>query len=160
VKGDRKLKIISLLLALFLTILPLPVWAVAYRPNWILLVVVFWIAYAPDSLGITIVWILGICLDLLSGTTLGQHPISLMVCAFILILTQQSFKLYPITKQCVVMAFITLIYLGITRWLFGDIPVIDDWTFLGSAISTAILWPWVFVLLREIRRNSLSSELS
>ncbi len=159
-KGDRKLKIISLLLALFLTILPLPVWAVAYRPNWILLVVVFWIAYAPDSLGITIVWILGICLDLLSGTTLGQHPISLMVCAFILILTQQSFKLYPITKQCVVMAFITLIYLGITRWLFGDIPVIDDWTFLGSAISTAILWPWVFVLLREIRRNSLSSELS
>lgn len=159
-KGDRKLKIISLLLAMFLTILPLPVWAVAYRPNWILLVVVFWIAYAPDSLGITVVWLVGIGLDLLSGATLGQHAISLMVCAFVLILTQQSFKLYPIIKQCMVMAFITLFYLSITRWLFGDVPIIDDWTFWCSAISTAILWPWVFVLLREIRRNSLSAELN
>jgi len=158
-KGERKLKILSSILALILMILPLPEWAVAYRPNWILLVIVFWIVYAADSMGITVVWFLGICLDLLSGSTLGQHPVSLMVCAFLIIQLQQSFKIYPIGQQCLVIAFLVLIYLAITRWLFGAKPVIDDWSFWMSCVTTAFLWPWAFVLLRELRRNSLASDL-
>jgi len=141
-------------------ILPLPEWAIAYRPNWIMLVIVFWIVFAPDGLGITIVWVMGICADLLTGATLGQNAVSFMVCGFIFIITQQTFKLYSMFKQCVVVAVATLLYLGITRWLFEDIPIKDDWTFWCSALSTALLWPWVFVLLREMRRNSLSAELN
>ncbi len=158
-KGDRKLKITTIIVALLLMILPLPEWAVAYRPNWILLVIVFWIVYAADSMGITVAWVVGICLDLLSGSTLGQHPVALMVCAFIIIQVQQSFKIYPMGKQCFLIALLVLIYLAITRWLFGDTPIINDWSFWCSSLTTAFLWPWAFVLLRELRRNSLASDL-
>lgn len=159
-RGDRKLKVISIIIALILMILPLPEWAVAYRPNWILLTLVFWIVYAADGFGITMVWIIGICLDLLSGSTLGQHAVSLIVCAFIVIQLQQSFKIYPIGKQCLLLAFLVVIYLVITRWLFGDTPIINDWTYWCSALTTAFLWPWAFVLLRELRRNSLAADIN
>jgi len=64
---------ISLLMSLVLTILPLPAWASWWRPQWVFLVLIFWMLTLPYRVGLGVAWIMGLIVDLLLGTTLGLH---------------------------------------------------------------------------------------
>ena len=47
----------SILIALVLTLLPLPSNIEPYRPEWLLLFLIFWVVRKPETYGLGIVWI-------------------------------------------------------------------------------------------------------
>ena len=61
--------VMSLLLALILEIVPLPNWAVPYRPDWLALCVIYWTMMNPRRIGIGASWVAGLALDTHAGST-------------------------------------------------------------------------------------------
>ena len=74
---------LSFFLALVLTILPVPQWVMVFYPQWLLLVLLYWIIALPHRIGLVVAWCLGILLDGLYGTVLGEHALAFTVIAYI-----------------------------------------------------------------------------
>ncbi len=69
---------ISLLLACILMYLPLPFGLTVYHPDWILLLVLYWVMYRPDWVGLGFAWGVGLSLDAIQGEILGTQALTFL----------------------------------------------------------------------------------
>lgn len=146
---------LSLLLALALSAVPLPEWANAWRPAWVPMVLIYWCLALPERVGVGTGWLLGLVLDVLRGSLLGQHALSLAVLAFFAISGHQRVRMFPLWQQALLVGLMLLVYITLGNWVAvlvgqGARPGIG-W---ASALSSALLWPWLFILLRDVRRRA------
>ena len=88
--------LLSFVLALLLTVLPLPEWIRIYRPQWYTLVLIYWTLAAPQRVGVGVGWLTGIIVDVSTGTLLGQHALALSLIAFITHKMHQRVRLFPL----------------------------------------------------------------
>ena len=79
----------TLLVALLLSVAPMPEHLEMARPLWLALVLTFWAMNYPHYLGLLTAWCLGIAQDVLYGTPFGQHALALTLVVF-LVLTHQG----------------------------------------------------------------------
>ncbi len=143
----------SLLIAFLLTALPLPHWADDWRPAWVAMVLIYWCMALPERIGIGIAWCLGLLLDVQQGALLGQNALGLALIAYFVIQIHKRFRLFPLVQQSCLVGFIIIFYLLISSWVRGIMGIPPKtWTYWMPAISSMILWPWLFVILRDIRR--------
>ena len=83
-RGSRHLPVIvMILLALMLTLVPLPEALDPLRPDWVVLILIYWAMTAPRSYNVGSAWIIGILLDVAQGTLLGQHALALCVVVYV-----------------------------------------------------------------------------
>src|SRR5678810_31881 len=75
----------TFLSALILTLLPMPEWAVWIRPAWVLLVLIYWNMIAPEQISLGTAWMLGILLDVLTGSLLGEHAFALTIASYFVV---------------------------------------------------------------------------
>ena len=68
--------LVSFLVAMMLTSLPLPETAIIYRPDWLILVLIYWCMAIPERIGIFTGWMLGLLLDVMYGSLLGQNAMA------------------------------------------------------------------------------------
>ena len=144
---------ISLLIAFLLTALPLPHWANDWRPAWVAMVLIYWCMALPERIGIGIAWCMGLLLDVQQGALLGQNALGLALIAYFVIQIHKRFRLFPLVQQSCLVGFIIIFYLLISSWVTGIMGIPPKtWTYWMPAISSMVLWPWLFVILRDIRR--------
>jgi len=140
-------------LSLMLVIMPLPSWAVAWRPEWTTLVLIYWCMALPHRVGVASGWGVGLIQDVLTGTLLGQQALSLALSAYMTLQIHRRLRIYPIYQQMLVIFFIILISELPNLWvrgLQGHPP--QNIEFIYSSLTSFILWPWVFTGLRMWRR--------
>jgi rod shape-determining protein MreD len=145
--------LLSLIIALILTVIPLPDSWQPFRPDWLFLVLAYWVVALPHRIGLLWAFIWGLIFDALLGSTLGLHSFSLCILVFILQLNYLRIRIYPIWKQALTMGGLSLLYLALVLWLsrITGSPE-SELTYWISAGINALLWPWLFILLRDIRR--------
>lgn len=145
---------VTFMVALMLVILPLPDWAVSWRPAWVTMVLIYWCLAVPQKVGMGVAWILGIMLDVMTGTLLGLHALSLTLTAFLTNRIYLQIRVRPLWQQSITVLILVLFASGLDLWMKGiaGLPTVDD-SILLPALTSALLWPWVFVLLRDIRRR-------
>jgi len=153
-KHGGKVIFLTLLAALFFTVLPLPEWLRPFRPEWITLVVIYWCLALPARVNIGVAWIMGLIVDVLTGTLLGQHALSMAIVAFFTVRLHKQIRVYPLWQQS--LSVFTLVALGqlLVVWIrgiAGDSP--DSWLYWGPSLTSAMVWPVVFIFLRDIRRK-------
>ena len=141
---------VSLLLAMILTIIPLPAWAVWARPNWVLLVLIFWVAVSPLRVSVGTAFIVGLILDLLTGTLFAQHAFSFCVLAYVAIKLQQVLRVSPLWQQTLLIFLLAMFNLALQLWIMNiaGVPVTTVWYWISAPVS-AIVWPWVTLLLHN-----------
>ena len=67
--ASRRLPILTCIVAsLMLAIAPMPGWAEAYRPDWVPLTLIFWSMLLPRTYSIGWAWIIGLILDVATGS--------------------------------------------------------------------------------------------
>jgi len=144
----------SFIAALMLTAMPLPEWATNWRPAWVAMVLVYWCMALPDRIGIGLGWSMGLLLDVLQGTLLGQNALGLAVLAYFIIKSHQRIRMFPLTQQAFLICLLVSLYLFLSLWVRGimGIPP-DSWTYWMPAFTSMLLWPWLFIILRDIRRR-------
>ena len=146
--------LITLIIAFILTLLPLPEWAASFRPQWIAMVVIYWSLALPHRFGIVTAWIIGLFLDVLTGTLLGEHALALSIIIYIILRSYARVRLFPIWQQSIVVALLLMLYQFIILWpqsFIHRLPVIDHYWI--SPFISMLLWPWAFYLLRATRRK-------
>ncbi len=148
--GSIGLIIISLVLAVILTLLPLPEWAIWLRPAWLLMVLLYWTFSSQGMVGMGSAWFLGICLDVLNGTLLGEHALALTLAVFVAIKLQNSLRLSTWLSQGILLVGCVFIYQLILFCVQGFIagPLVN-WRFWLVPLTSMLFWPWIYFILRD-----------
>lgn len=149
---------ITFLVAMVLTILPLPHFAVWARPTWVFLVALFWMIVAPHRVGIGATWLVGLLVDLLTGSLLGQHAFVYCLIGYLVIRFHPQLKHFPLWQQTVMVFILVMLNLALQYWILGLLSAQpDNWTYWLPAFTSAALWPWLGLLLQEIQLKGQSS---
>ena len=146
--------ILSFVVAFMLTAMPVPEWAANWRPDWVAMVLIYWCMALPDRVGIGIAWVLGLLLDVQQGTILGQHALGLSLIAYLTLISHQRLRVFPLMQQAMIVCVYLLLFQLLILWIRGLIGVPPEhWTFWMPAFTSMLLWPWLFIVLRDIRRK-------
>jgi rod shape-determining protein MreD len=148
--------IVSFLLALLLTSLPIPETAVMFRPEWLVLVLIYWCMATPERIGIFTGWLMGLILDVMYGSMLGQNAMSLSVIAYLVGILHLRVRMFPLWQQSVLVFVLVLVHLGINAWIrgiTGQFTIV--WTYWTPALTSALVWPFLFILLRDLGRQQI-----
>jgi rod shape-determining protein MreD len=140
---------VSFLLALMLMILPLPGWANWLRPEWVPMVLICWTLIIPSRISIGWAFIIGLLLDALTGTILGEHALALVIIAYFITKFQLRISLFGLLQQFITVFITVIIYqlcLLCVQGLTGS--GFMAWQYWLSSLTSALLWPWMFILLR------------
>ncbi len=144
---------ISFIVAMLLNILPLPPMLHAFMPEWLLLVLIYWSMALPHRVGVGIAWCMGLLLDVLRDTLLGQYALVMALVVFLTINMHQRIRVVPLWQQAITVFFLCLIYMLVVFWIKGMQGLAPDfWMALVSPLVSALIWPAVFVFMRNLRR--------
>ena len=150
--------VLSFVIAMMLMTMPLPSWAINWRPSWVAIVLIYWCMALPDRVGIGVGWGLGLLLDVQQGTVLGQNALGLAVIAYLCLKSYQRMRVFPLVQQAMLVCIYLLLYEFISLWIRSMIGVPpNDWSYWMPAFTSMLLWPWLFIVLRDIRRKYLIS---
>lgn len=145
---------LSLILAFMFTAIPLPDWAINLQPAWVAMVMIYWCMALPDRVGIGAAWAIGLLLDVQQGSVLGQHAIGLAMVAYITLKSYQRIRVFPLPQQAMMICLYVLLLQFLMLWIKGMMGVAPpNWFFWMPALTSMLLWPWLFIILRDIRRK-------
>ena len=155
-KAHKRLVIAgSFFVAIVLAIMPVPAWAEAIRPDWVALVLLFWCLSIPDRVGVGVGWLVGLVLDVLYGSLLGQHAAALALIAFIMLKLHLQVRMFPRWQQGVVVFILVAISHLLVLWVRGATnQAPSSWAYWLPSVISALVWPFLFPLLRELRRRA------
>ena len=146
--------VVTFLIAIVLAVMPLPEWARLYRPQWVTLVLIYWTLALPQRVGVAVGFVLGILLDALTGTLLGQHALALSLIAYITLKTHQRVRLFPLWQQAVFVLSLLLLERLLAATAMGAAGRgTPDAAFWLATVAGALLWPWAYFILRDLRRR-------
>lgn len=140
--------------ALILSVVPMPAPFDAGRPMWLAMVVAYWVMALPHRVGLLTAWVAGLATDVLAGELFGQNALVLVLVAWLMLLLYQRIRRFPLWQQSLVMLPVLGIAQMVALWLsslVGNRP--PTLLYLLPAVISAVLWPWVFSVLRGVRRR-------
>lgn len=145
--------LISFVVALTLMMIPLPEWAEPARPQWLIMTVIYWCIALPDRVGVIYAWLIGLVLDVATGSLLGQNALAFAIVAYLAIKLHLRIRLFPIWQQALSILILIALYQIIILWVKGFTgQSAQSWFYWMASVSSMFLWPFVFTLLRGVRR--------
>ncbi|HHX35859.1 MAG TPA: rod shape-determining protein MreD [Gammaproteobacteria bacterium] len=144
---------LTLIVALLLSVMPMPEHLETARPLWLALVLTFWAMNYPHQVGLLTAWCFGIAQDVLYGTLFGQHALALILVVFLVLTLQQRLKVFPLWQQ----SFALLVIYGLAQlillWLSTLSGMRPEITYYAvPAVVSCLLWPWLYLLLTNVKR--------
>ncbi len=141
--------IITIAFAMLLMMLPMPDQLRPFRPEFVLMVLIYWVVALPRRVGVGFAWVVGVLMDAIMGITLGISAFSYVLVIFFTARFYLQLRQYPPWQQAFIIAILVLAVHIIaiamssqTRYLYVWVP----------ALSSMIIWPINYSLLRNIRR--------
>jgi rod shape-determining protein MreD len=153
--NGRWVIVLTFLVAYLLAIVPFPDWAMHYRPQWVAMVLIYWIMALPYRVGIASAFFVGAFMDILEGSLLGLNALSFAIVAYITLSLHQRLRMFSALQQSGLVLALVGLNMTITYWIKVATEQTDPGSmlFLLGALSSAFIWPWLFVFLRQLRRG-------
>jgi rod shape-determining protein MreD len=146
---------VTVIIALILAVLPLPRWMDIARPYLLLLLVIYWSLSAPRIAGLLFAWLCGLAIDLLKGTTLGQHALAFLVVSFLTHKFQLRIRIFPLSQQTLTVLILLLVYEALVWYTDGVLGYpVTTWARWIPVLSSALLWPVLVGILDTWNRRS------
>ena len=152
-RSDRfSIILVTIAVALVLTLLPLPPVLDIMQPYWVALVIIYWGLETQDLTSLGLAFMIGVTLDLLSASLLGQHALSLVIIVYLVTRFQARLRFFPPWQQALSVLALLVNDRIILLWIIGlrgePLPSLGFW--LPPIVGT-LLWPWLFLLLDRYR---------
>ena len=143
----------SIIAALVLSIVPLSDAVVPFRPDWVAVVLLYWSLIEPKRYGLMTAFWLGLVLDTLSGSLLGQHSLALLVIVFLSQRFHLRIRAFPASQVATLVIALLGLYEFILFWIDGiagrQLPLIERW---APVVTGGALWLLVLVGVERRRR--------
>lgn len=146
---------ITLFLGLCLQIIPWTPSYNIYKPHVLMLFLAYWLIALPHRVGIGTAFILGIIMDLFSGTIIGIHAFIFSIIGYLLIFKYQLIRNLALWQQCFIIFGISICY-NLLMFLF-QVSIYHTITMsplnLLSSFVDGVLWIVIYLFLRLVRRS-------
>jgi rod shape-determining protein MreD len=147
--------VITIVVALMLTVVPLPDWLVAFRPDWLALTLIYWAMMLPRTWSVGSAWLVGLVLDVAQGTLLGQHALALCFIVFVTVRLHLLMRVFPMSQLTATVFSLLALYQFILFWINGVVGVsAASVVYWGPVISGTLLWPIVTLFLSGAHRQT------
>ena len=138
---NRKRVYLSLVAALLLQLLPFSGILLQIKPDFLLLVLLFWLLRAPNICNIGIAWTGGILMDLVTGDVFGQNALAYAITAFLAAMYQRRLILFTVLQQSVyvlLLLFVNQVILLVLKSFSGS--EYFGWTYFVPSLTGIMLW--------------------
>ena len=154
-RAGRLPVILTIILSLMLMVMPLPDWALPFRPDWVALTLIYWAMMLPRTWSVGSAWMVGIVLDVAQGTILGQHALALCFIVFMTVRFHLLMRVFPLQQLTATVFAILALYQFILFWINGvagvNSPAVYYW---GPVVTGAMIWPLLNVVLGGVRQRA------
>lgn len=145
---------LSFFFSMCLTVLPWSNQVATFMPHWTLMTLMYWSIALPYKVSIGTGFMIGLLFDVLTGSLLGLNTLAFCIAAFLSHTMYSQIRNYLIWQQAGFLLFfflsIQLLMLWITQLASSTNT---DYTYWFQALTSALLWPFVFATLRLTRRR-------
>ncbi len=151
--ASRRLPVIvTFVVGLMLSIMPLPDMIMPFRPDWLALLAIFWAMQLPRTWSVGSAWILGIILDVSYGALLGQHALALCVIVFITVRFHLLMRVFPLSQLSATVFALLALYQFLLFWVNGVAAVTaPPITYWAPVVSSTLIWPFLYMFLSGVR---------
>lgn len=143
----------SLLVALVLQLIRLPDLLAAARPAWVPLILAYWALREPRISTLFSAFFVGLLMDVLFGTALGQHSLGLVLVVYIVERLRGIFILFPLWQATFALIPAWVLYSFLMFWVDGTTHhSADPWLRWLPTLSTTLFWPLLFSMMEALRQ--------
>ncbi len=149
---------VTLALALLGNLLPVSGVALALRPDFVALVLLYWCIQEPRYVGVGIAWWIGLVMDVGDGTLFGQHALAYVFLAYAAEYFRRRVLRFPLWQQAAQVAVLLGLCAALVllvRYVGG--ASLPRWTYAVPPLVGALLWPVVTLVLQWSQRPQHSS---
>ncbi|MDF1486100.1 rod shape-determining protein MreD [Ramlibacter sp. H39-3-26] len=143
---------VSLVVALAVNMLPLG--RAAWRPDLLMLLLLFWGVHQPLRVGMGAAFAFGLCMDVQQTALLGQHALAYVALVFLAITIERRLLWFSLVAQAVQVLPLFLaahvVEVPIRMLAGGAFPGLD---FLLAPLIEAALWPLASLILLAPQRR-------
>ena len=148
----------TIFFAMILEVIPFPESLPAeigfLRPDLVLMSLIYWIIALPHRAGVVLAWVSGLIMDVLVGNFLGQFGFAYVIISYFVLRFYQRLRMFSVRQQAILVAGLVMLHRGLSflfEYVFGK-SFWSAWE-LMPVVSSALIWPVVFLLLRSLRRS-------
>jgi rod shape-determining protein MreD len=145
---------ITLLIALLCQLFPWVGQGIIFRPDFMLIVTLYWLLRAPHLCNIGTAWLVGILVDLATGSLLGQHALSFTLVAFMGLSFQRRLVLFNPWHLAgyvfILLVIERLVMLMLKLFEGNDNPGLH---YFWPVISGLLLWQLMILLFGALTRS-------
>ena len=146
---------LSLVLTLALSLVPLPHLISSFRPDWVAVVLLYWSLTAPRRFSLLTAFWMGIVLDTLTGSLLGQHALALLVIVYLAERLHLRIRVFPVSQLGITVLALLGLYEFILFWIDGvagrTVPVSERW---GPPLAGTLVWLALLAVFDSGRREA------
>jgi rod shape-determining protein MreD len=146
---------LSLVLTLALAVVPLPATIAPFRPDWVAVVLLLWSLTAPRRFSLLTAFWMGVVLDTLTGSLLGQHAFALLVVVYLAEHFHLRIRVFPISQLALTVLVLLGLYEFILFWIDGvagrTVPVIERW---APPLTGTLVWLALLAFFDRGRREA------
>lgn len=149
--------VLSAALAGVFSLIQLPEWLFYFRPDWLALVLIYWVLAFPERLAAGYGFICGLFLDLLLVKPLGLNALGFVVLAYLISHWSSQIRALTLWQQCLFLGMLlslSKLIIGIASVMTTNFVFTQYYWF--SMVGNIIFWPVIYLVLREIRRSMIS----
>ncbi|NOT15766.1 MAG: rod shape-determining protein MreD [Methylotenera sp.] len=154
---QSKLKSIylSLLAAYICLLFPWSGLALQLRPDFVLLVILFWLLKSPNQCNVGTAWFMGLWVDLATGGVFGQYALAYTITAFVAAVYQRRLVLFNNIQQLGYVLSLLLIsqLVLLTLKTFSGAEFIG-WAYFLPSITGILFWQLAVALGLRTHQHS------
>lgn len=145
--------VVTLGLALLGNLVPVSGVALALKPDFVALVLLYWCIKEPRYVGVGIAWWIGLVMDVADGTLFGQHALAYAFLAYAAEYFRRRVLRFPLWQQALQVAVLLALCAALVLLVrfVGGAPA-PRWTYAVPPLVGALLWPVVSVVLQWSQR--------
>jgi len=144
----------TLAISLILNFIPFHEDIAVFRPDFVVIVIIYWAVNYPHKMGMSIAFCTGLMMDVANAGILGQHALAYCIAVYLTLILGRRLRIFSLVQQAPQVGFILLVMQIVIALVAAsggtDLPA---WPYYFAAVTGSLLWLPVSLMLRAPLRQ-------
>ncbi len=156
---NKMIMVISTIVCLLLIIVPVPESLNNFKPNWILLLLIFLAINLPEEFNLGTAFCTGLLVDVIKGSILGQHALASLIIVFLTTKYYLQIRNFPQIQLLMTVIILLVIFQFTLFWINGVSGISTSFkNYWSPIVGSALIWPIFLRILSKYFVYASSKE--